>query len=407
MSDRRLLLLGGAILLRGLNPRTRVLASSIASNFPRVDLVGMENFYSGPPASPFKKAWKGLLNLARCRVVTEAEGGVRRIVVRSLFAPEPLDLLVQDIWYYLNLRRVLDPPYDLGILTDPRYAWLAWMLKRSGCFRRMLYDDCDYHPGLHTNAIARWAMGRREQLCVDMADGITTINHLLAGVRRQQGAKNILVMPNGVELSHFQRARDKRPHPPTLAYIGTLDSAWGVDLVIRAMPELARRIPGVRLLIAGTGPAEKELRALSREIGAESHVVFLGLLRREDVPNVLAEADVGVATSRLDSSFRKYATPLKLVEYMAAGMAVIATRVGQTEIMMQQSQAGALIDFDVAQFVEAAARLFQDQAYYATCIANGSRYAAQYDWNALMQQAHAFMMSIIDGNDVKEALPAA
>ena len=49
--------------------------------------------------------------------------------------------------------------------------------------------------------------------------------------------------------------------------MGSLDARWGVDLSIRAMPLLRRKIPDIRLLIAGRGPAEQELRQLAQSLG--------------------------------------------------------------------------------------------------------------------------------------------
>jgi glycosyltransferase involved in cell wall biosynthesis len=227
---------------------------------------------------------------------------------------------------------------------------------------------------------------------------------LLAQRRMQQGARQVLVVPNGVDLSLFARARQKAPHSPTLIYMGTLSPLWGIDLAIKSMPALLQAIPNIRLLIAGAGPAEADLRALSQTLDVAENVSFLGRLEYHALPAVLAKADIGIATSLPDSTFRKYASPLKLIEYMAAGLPVIATRIGQTEITMQQADAGILIDHSVEGFVAAAVSLLSDKTLYKHCSQAAITYAANFDWDLLLDQAYQYMLHIMADDQVPDAL---
>lgn len=407
MRNERLLFIGGSNLILGKNHRTQHMAAYFEQCFKHIDLVGFDNFYSGtgPSTAPlWYKARKGISNLLRSRIRISVHGSARRIIIRDLFAPPPLNLLVQDYWRYINLCQAITPPYDLAIFGHAENALMAWLLKRSGRVKRLIYDDWDYYPGLERNKFSEQLMESRERLCVRQADAVLTVGTMLARRRVRQGAKEVLVLPNGVNVSLLTRARQKVPHPPTLIFMGTLSPLWGVDLAIRAMPTLVHSIPNIRLLIAGAGPAEADLRVLSQALDAAGSVSFLGHLEYQALPGVLAEADVGIATSLPSSKFRKYASPLKLVEYMAAGLPLIATRVGQTEITMQQADAGILIDHSVEEFVAAAISLLSDEILYERYSQAAITYAARFDWDLLLDQAYQYVLHIIAGNQVPNAV---
>jgi len=205
----------------------------------------------------------------------------------------------------------------------------------------------------------------------------------------------VLTVPNGVDLALFSTARKKIPHPPTLAYMGSLAPSWGVDLSVRALPALKKRIPNVQLVIAGAGPEEAALKDLAAQLDVGREVRFLGQVQPSALPGILAGADVGLALSLPDSQFRQYASPLKLIEYMAAGLPVIATRVGQTALAMQEAKAGILIDQSVDEFVNAAEQLLTDARLGEACSTAAIAYVARFDWSIVLQHAYQCILDVL------------
>jgi glycosyltransferase involved in cell wall biosynthesis len=399
MDNKRLLFIGYWNF--PINHRGKHIAAYLEDCFGSVDLLGFGSFYSGSDssaASALHKARVGISNLLHHRLSISERGSVREIVIRDLYAPYALHSLIDDLWRYLVVRKVIAPPYDVAVFCGPENALLAWLCKRSGSASRLIYDDHDYFPGLQHGKFRRWVMERRELFCVHQADGVISANPLLARLRRDQGARDVVVIPNGVDLPLFALARQKVPHPPTLIYMGNLSRWWGIDLAIKAMPALLRIMPNLRFLIAGEGSEGANLRALSQDLGLMHSVHFMGRLSYRDLPALLAESDVGIATSQPDSEFRKYATPLKVVEYMAAGLPVIANRVGQTEIMMEEANAGILFDYSVENFVAAATDLLCDSVLYEHYSQAAVAYAKGFDWAILMEQVYQYIRDIIDGD---------
>jgi glycosyltransferase involved in cell wall biosynthesis len=178
--------------------------------------------------------------------------------------------------------------------------------------------------------------------------------------------------------------------------MGSLSPLWNVELAIRALPLIAKHIPDIRLLIAGYGPAERSLRQCSEELGQTARVQFLGTFDYEQLPAIVSQADVGITTALAGSTFRHYATPLKIIEYMAAGLPVIASRLGQTEIIMQESQAGVLIENTSDDFAQAARNLLLNPVFYQQCSEAALHYAEKFDWDTLLENAYQVVSSVIE-----------
>jgi glycogen(starch) synthase len=114
------------------------------------------------------------------------------------------------------------------------------------------------------------------------------------------------VVPNGIRLDTWhvpeQRALEARRQwaagdAPLIAYTGRLEYEKGVHTLLQAIPRLRRRLPGVRLVLAGTGTHEHELRALARSLRLGRAVTFAGFLDHDDLAVLAAAADVAVVPS--------------------------------------------------------------------------------------------------------------
>lgn len=375
------LYIAGSDLYNRLNQPSQHMPYHLSRHVERLDLVGYTRFYDGPPAPAWQRLRQGFGNVLFRRIQTSQEGCVRTISARRLRLPGSMDPRLQDLWLYMILRPHLKPKYDLGIVDGPESASLARILKNTGRIDSMIYYDIDYYPGVHPE----WAkiLSQREILCITMADAVASVSRPLAALRAQQGAKLAVCIPNGVDFERFFAANAMRgEHPPTLIYTGSLDLRWGVDLPIQAMPLLRQHIPDICLLIAGRGPAEQELRQLALSLGVNDCVHFKGFVPYPDLPNLLAQADVGIATSRADV-FRQYASPLKIVEYMSAGLPVICSGGGEAEKMIAESTAGANIPFEPEALVQAVQTMLAKPGSLDSLHQAAIQYARSRSWEQM------------------------
>lgn len=392
MDQNNALLLVGQDVKTSYHNRGVHIAIHLAKRFRTVDIISPAKMHEGPGTDPlWKKGLLSLRDMKHQRVKTIRDLNVDRYVVRVPRLPAVLDYLVRDLWTYANVRKRLRVHYDLCVLGDPRLAFVGLRLKRLGKVDVLVYEDWDYFPGEHpSDPFWSHIIRHRESMCVQSADVVVSVSSLLQELRRQQGARSTALAPNGVDYPFFETAQSKQPHPPTLLYMGSLGEAWGADLPIQALPMIRRQIPEARYIVMGTGPEEGRLRAIVAQSGLEGHVQFLGLQEYRDLPRFLAEADIGVATCR-NTDFRRYACPLKIVEYMAAGLPVIGTPVGETERIIHKSAAGAVVGFSPDAFAAAAVDLISNRDKYGLYSTNAIAFAREHDWERLLDEELEFV----------------
>jgi len=158
--------------------------------------------------------------------------------------------------------------------------------------------------------------------------------------------QNAVHIPNGVDTTLFY-TREDEPHggagqigaadEKIILYAGRLSTEKGVDFLIRAFSEVRKRIP-VRLFILGDGSEKKNLEKLIQQCHVENKVHLMHAV--ENVVPFLHSADVFVLPSRFEGLSNA------LLEAMACGVPVIATRVTGTSEVMQDGVTGLLVEYN-------------------------------------------------------------
>jgi len=152
------------------------------------------------------------------------------------------------------------------------------------------------------------------------------------------------VIPNGVDADRFRP--DVRPAAPgmpgsfTVGFVGSMKPWHGLDVLVEAFARLHERAPDARLLLVGDGPARAGVCANLSARGLAGVVHCTEAVAPLEVPGLLTSVDAAVAPYALASGF--YFSPLKVYEYMAAGRAVVASRVGQLETVIRHDVNGLL-----------------------------------------------------------------
>jgi len=197
------------------------------------------------------------------------------------------------------------------------------------------------------------------------ADRITVSspNYIQSSAYLRPLAGKCVVIPHGADLSRFaatpevqDRARElrQRHSPPLILFVGLLRYYKGLSFLIEAMS----RIPG-RLLVVGEGPQGQEWRELTRRLGLEEKVTFLGRVSDEDLVALYHACDVFV----LPAIHRSESWGAVQVEAMACGKPVVCTELGTgTSFVNLHGQTGLVVPpRDSDALAQAIGTLLQDE----------------------------------------------
>jgi glycosyltransferase involved in cell wall biosynthesis len=257
-----------------------------------------------------------------------------------------------------------------------------------------LVDEAARYRGLQDVAVWR----AREGSVLRAADAVVAVSPAIRAhaIRCGVAPDHAVVVHNGVDLERFEalngepvRQRYQLGNARIVGFAGSLKAWHGVDILLRAAVRLD---PDVRVLIVGDGPERGKLEALAGELRIADRVVFAGAVPHHAIPEHLAAMTVAVAPYRRQTDF--YFSPLKVVEYLAAGLPVVASEQGDLAHLV--GKAGLMVSPDDAvELAEALDKVLGDPALRRTMHFSARRHAAGMTWDAAAAQVETALISAI------------
>ena len=198
------------------------------------------------------------------------------------------------------------------------------------------------------------------------------------GISRER----IVIAPNLVDLGDLSRASEMREvregdAPLRLLMVTRLEPIKGVDVAIRALAELTHTPSVLRVLGDGQQRYVDSLRSLTEQLGVSSRVDWAGKFPREDLPEEYRRADLLLVPSRYE------AFGVVIVEAMAAGLPVVASRVGGIADVVRNGQCARLVQpGDPAELARAIEELAGDHDEIARLVREGIGQAQNFEAGA-------------------------
>ena len=198
--------------------------------------------------------------------------------------------------------------------------------------------------GLALHRFAAWS----QRTAWRRADYALPVTKVLADYLRREDVpeERIVVIPNGIDAERFADLPDRETAKQRLGLGGKLVLGFtgfvrpwnGLDRVIDLLTVCGASFD-VHLLLVGDGPARAQLEQRARQAGVGDRMTITGIVPREQVGNHLAAFDIA-----LQPGVTAYASPLKLFEYMAAGLAIIAPDTANIREILTDRVDALLID---------------------------------------------------------------
>jgi len=221
-----------------------------------------------------------------------------------------------------------------------------------------------------------------ERLCVAFASEVIVPTHLWKERLLSRSADSahctvIRYLPN-------PRMFYPRPKPQenrfVIVYPGTLNFHQGVDIAIKAFAQVLKEIPEAEFHIYGEGPSKPYLADLVRRLGIGRNVKLHEMLPKEQIVEVMAQSDLAVEPKLIGSRFANETCSVKLLEFMALGIPVIASRTRVHEFYYH----GEMIKFydvdDERELANAILALVRDEALRRSLVCNALQYIQANNW---------------------------
>ncbi len=221
------------------------------------------------------------------------------------------------------------------------------------------------------------------RIAVSEAARQTLVKHL--------GGDAVLI-PNGVTCSDFEGAHPLPGYPrtgPTLFFIGRIDEPRkGLQVLLRALPQMLAVHPDLEVLVAGPGDQEEVTEDLPE--GVREHVRFLGLVSDADKVSAFASADIYVAPNTGGESFG-----IVLLEAMAAGTPVVASDLEAFARVLDDGRAGVMFATDdPASLAGTVLDLLADAPRREQLRQAGLARARQFDWEVVAREIEQVYESV-------------
>ena len=241
---------------------------------------------------------------------------------------------------------------------------------------------------------------RRERRVWRGAEGYVTTTQALASEleARFDPRPRAITAPNGVRLDPGRRyeARDRGGEPPVVAYAGHFYPYNGAHLLIESLALL----PGVRGLIIGGHPRDaadgERLRALAVARGLSERITFTGLVPPDHVLPRLREADV-LVQPLIDAPYTRYASAMKLFDYMATGRPIVAFDLASTREVVADGQTARLVEPGNVEALAAGIRDVLNDPALADRLAQAAfDEVANYTWARRAERIEALLTEVVE-----------
>jgi glycosyltransferase involved in cell wall biosynthesis len=246
---------------------------------------------------------------------------------------------------------------------------------------------------LHGGNLPKFAASRQGMVRSLLASAVavtTPSNYLMEHM--QPYRDDIQVLPNGISIRTYPY-KLRRQGALRLIWLRAFHEVYNPEMAVQALALLKQDFPDIHLTMIGPDKGDGSLQRTRQEaerLCVIDHLTLLGSVRKEDVPEKLADGDIFLNTARIDN------TPVSVLEAMASGLCVVSTSVGGIPYLVRAEYEALLVPSDNAEsMAEAVRRIIIEPDLSRRLSYNARRKAEQLDWSVILPRWEKLLSSAI------------
>ena len=270
------------------------------------------------------------------------------------------------------------------ILTSHGTSYDAWRTAESKSFKNFLFKWI-FHP---LNVIMDYYAGQRSDRVIAVSNHVQ--NRLTTFYNIPEN-KTVQITP-GLDTNIFYPRSESTEltHPDyfTLLFVGRIEPIKGLNLLLKVLSDINNE--KIELLIVGEGSDEERLRSLSKSLGIQEKVNFLGQVAHEQLPVLYSDSDLFVLPSEYES------LSFVVREAMACGLPALCSDVGGISTSVTHRNNGYLVDRTPESFKEVIEQLMVNDELLSKLGKNAATSAQEWSWDENAKQTEKLYEELIE-----------
>ena len=281
---------------------------------------------------------------------------------------------------------------DLFIGVDNLNTMAGLTLRVLGKVDKVIYYTIDYSPRRFKNGLLNYIYHKIDALCVKYSDIVWNVSPRIAEGRKKIKGINFTekqrVVPIGVWFNKIKRRPFDKIKRHQLLFLGHLLEKQGVQIVIDAIPVIAKKVPNFHFLIIGGGEYEKALGEKVKKMKLDKQVTFTGWIKdRKRIDNLISESACAIAPyDPRKAGFTYYADPTKIKDYLSAGLPVILTNVPYNAKEVEEKKCGIVINYNKKDVANSIIEIMSNKKKLKDYRKNALKYIQEFDWNKIFSK---------------------